>query len=389
MKYLLRSLIFLVVPIIFLFVVSHLKTANAQTATNLQVSAQTCSGGRVITIFSWTPALQQGFLVREFQWLDLSTQNNNFPVGSYIGTSNPPNKDAGTYTTGQAGGQIGALDPGTTHYWRINTHYLNENWHPSETKSFTTINCSGGSTGGGAGCRYDQGSINVNGVLTITSSGGLAGQVNMVNYYGPTAGPVMNLGNLPSNGSITPAIPNVQPGTYVIRAGAYAVTCLNPTGGNTIDIISDACDEDGDGIVNLAEANNCLRDVCDEDGDGITNLAEINNCYVEDPPIDVGEPPPAFNISDPGVFTPSKNFQTFGRLASDIVIILVSIAGGLLLFFVVLAGFKFATSSGDPKKIASANATLTYAIIGIAVVILAFVIVRILQFFLQSNVPVV
>lgn len=93
-----------------------------------------------------------------------------------------------------------------------------------------------------------------------------------------------------------------------------------------------------------------------------------------------------FNIMD--VFQPAKRFGSFGQLASDVLLILVSLAGALALFFLVLSGVKLATSSGDEKKLASARATLTYAIIGIAVVILAFAIVKVLQYFLQSNVPI-
>lgn len=101
---------------------------------------------------------------------------------------------------------------------------------------------------------------------------------------------------------------------------------------------------------------------------------------------DPGPPPPPFDIMD--VFQPAKRFGSFGQLASDVLLILVSLAGALAMIFIMLSGFKFVTSSGDEKKLASARATLTYAIIGIAVVILAFVIVQVLQYFLQSSVPI-
>src|SRR3990167_6269014 len=78
----------------------------------------------------------------------------------------------------------------------------------------------------------------------------------------------------------------------------------------------------------------------------------------------------------------------FGRLASDILLILTGTAGAISLMFIVIAGIKFVTSGGDPKKLASATSTLTYAIIGLAVTILAFVILRIVQFFLRSAVPI-
>ena len=78
----------------------------------------------------------------------------------------------------------------------------------------------------------------------------------------------------------------------------------------------------------------------------------------------------------------------FGNLASDILLILVSAAATLSIIFIIIAGIKFLTSSGDEKKLASATGTLTYAIIGLAVTILAFVIIRIVQFFFGSNVPI-
>ena len=95
-----------------------------------------------------------------------------------------------------------------------------------------------------------------------------------------------------------------------------------------------------------------------------------------------------------GVFQPARDiagYQTssgFGVLAGDILLILTSIAAALSLMFIVIAGIKFVTSGGDPKKLASASSTLTYAIIGLAVTILAFVILRVVQFFLKSAVPI-
>src|SRR3972149_7859737 len=104
----------------------------------------------------------------------------------------------------------------------------------------------------------------------------------------------------------------------------------------------------------------------------------------------------AFDIRD--VFHPAQIFvgptriygdpAGFGRLASDVLLILTGTAGALSLMFIVIAGIKFVTSGGDPKKLASATSTLTYAIIGIAVTILAFVVLRIVQFFLKSAVPI-
>lgn len=104
----------------------------------------------------------------------------------------------------------------------------------------------------------------------------------------------------------------------------------------------------------------------------------------------------AFEINQE-IFPPAKFFGAnpatgevtgFGDLASDILLILVSAAGVLSIIFIIIAGIKFLTSSGDEKKLASATSTLTYAIIGLAVTILAFVIIRVVQFFFGSNVTI-
>ena len=94
----------------------------------------------------------------------------------------------------------------------------------------------------------------------------------------------------------------------------------------------------------------------------------------------------AFQINE--TFFPPARFQTFGELANPIITILISVSGAISFIFIIIGGFKFVTSSGDQKKIASASSTLTYAIIGLAVSILAFIIVQALQTFLGSSVEI-
>ena len=64
------------------------------------------------------------------------------------------------------------------------------------------------------------------------------------------------------------------------------------------------------------------------------------------------------------------------------------VAGILSFIFIIIGGIKIITASGDEKKLASAQATITYAIIGLVVTALAFVILRVVQYFLKSNVPI-
>ena len=78
----------------------------------------------------------------------------------------------------------------------------------------------------------------------------------------------------------------------------------------------------------------------------------------------------------------------FGVLATKVVTILMGISGSIAIILIIIAGIKFVTSGGDPKKLAAAQATITYAIIGIAVTVLAFIILQALQTFLGSNVEI-
>lgn len=101
------------------------------------------------------------------------------------------------------------------------------------------------------------------------------------------------------------------------------------------------------------------------------------------PPIGAGG---SFNISD--AFTPANTFTSFGALATVAVKFLISIVGILAFIFIIISGIKIVTSSGDSKKLSSATSTLLYAIIGLAVAIMALVIINIVQKFIGSSVPI-
>ena len=60
----------------------------------------------------------------------------------------------------------------------------------------------------------------------------------------------------------------------------------------------------------------------------------------------------------------------------DVVILLGAIA---VVFFLILAGFKYVTARGDEKQISSAHQTLTWTIVGGAIVLGAQVIAKAIQ----------
>jgi len=60
---------------------------------------------------------------------------------------------------------------------------------------------------------------------------------------------------------------------------------------------------------------------------------------------------------------------------SKVVDVLTIVVGALAIIMIILSGYKYITSAGDAGKVASAKSTLIYALVGIAVVVLAHVIV--------------
>lgn len=99
----------------------------------------------------------------------------------------------------------------------------------------------------------------------------------------------------------------------------------------------------------------------------------------------IAQAPPPFKISDN--FSPAK-FLTIGQLFTTIITILTGVAGIISVFFIILAGIRFITAGGDEKKVASAQATITYAIIGLVVTALAFIILQVVQRFLGANIRI-
>lgn len=56
--------------------------------------------------------------------------------------------------------------------------------------------------------------------------------------------------------------------------------------------------------------------------------------------------------------------------------IVLSVMGALALFMLVLAGFRYTISSGDPTKVADARRMIAYTLVGLLVIALAATIVN-------------
>lgn len=74
------------------------------------------------------------------------------------------------------------------------------------------------------------------------------------------------------------------------------------------------------------------------------------------------------------------NLQNLGGILTKILPYFYAFAGTGLLFFLILGGFKYLTSAGDPKKTESAKGTITAAVIGFVVIMVAYWLTQIVNF---------
>ena len=98
-----------------------------------------------------------------------------------------------------------------------------------------------------------------------------------------------------------------------------------------------------------------------------------------------------YAATDWGTCLQSEDVATFKCLEplfANIVQIVISLAGIALFVMVVVSGFGFLFSAGDPKKLEQAKGTLTNAMIGLVVIVAAYVILRILQIFTGVNLTI-
>jgi hypothetical protein len=71
---------------------------------------------------------------------------------------------------------------------------------------------------------------------------------------------------------------------------------------------------------------------------------------------------------------------------SNVVGVALGFAGIVLFIMLIIGGFKYITAGGDPKGIDSAKKTLTYAIGGMVLIALAYLILRFIEQFTGAQV---
>lgn len=68
----------------------------------------------------------------------------------------------------------------------------------------------------------------------------------------------------------------------------------------------------------------------------------------------------------------------FGTLAKQVTNVLLAFAGALSVIFIIIGGIMYATSAGNDSQVQKAKSTITNAVVGLVISLLAFAIVSFL-----------
>jgi len=80
--------------------------------------------------------------------------------------------------------------------------------------------------------------------------------------------------------------------------------------------------------------------------------------------------------------------QGFEVIFANIIGLALRAAVLVSFIMIIIGGFKYLTSGGDPKAAASARLTLTWGIIGIVIIIGAWFILRLISYFTGIDVTI-
>lgn len=87
--------------------------------------------------------------------------------------------------------------------------------------------------------------------------------------------------------------------------------------------------------------------------------------------------PDGYQVNFPEKF--KEEFTDIGSIISALLPFLYVIAGLILFGAIIVSGFQFLTSAGDPKKTASAKGCLTNSIIGFAIIFVSWWLIQIIE----------
>jgi hypothetical protein len=86
-----------------------------------------------------------------------------------------------------------------------------------------------------------------------------------------------------------------------------------------------------------------------------------------------------FTILFPSLALAQSGFNNIGDLVSAVISLLFSLGGVVATIGIIISGYKYISSLGDPEATAQAKNALLYSVIGLVVILTAVAVVRTLM----------
>lgn len=74
--------------------------------------------------------------------------------------------------------------------------------------------------------------------------------------------------------------------------------------------------------------------------------------------------------------------NTLGDVLFNVVNALLLFAGAVAVLFLIIGGFRYVVSTGNPDQVDAAKRTILYAVLGLIIIFIAFVLVGLVQSYL-------
>ncbi len=87
----------------------------------------------------------------------------------------------------------------------------------------------------------------------------------------------------------------------------------------------------------------------------------------------------------------AQDFSSLGGILSGLLNITITISAFLAFLWLVWGAFQYITASGDKNKLAQARARITWAIIGLIIILIAFLVAQFAQEIIrpQTRTPII
>lgn len=84
-------------------------------------------------------------------------------------------------------------------------------------------------------------------------------------------------------------------------------------------------------------------------------------------------------FNKPQLNNPAPGATNFGDLLVDIIRILLIFSGAVAVLFLIIGGFRYIISSGNAEQVEGAKKTILYALLGLIIIFIAFILVQFIQ----------